>query len=129
MGREASFGKTVRARVTGVWHRIENSAELGTPDMLGCVGGHTLLVELKSLLEWQGDLALSGRQRLWQRQWSEAGGRAYTLAKVERTIYLVRGDRLLRSGTRQQWRRCCSYYCADARVNWEAVRQCFIQGT
>lgn len=129
MGREASFGQTVRSRVTGVWHRIENSAELGTPDMLGCVGGVTVLVELKSLRQWSGDMELDALQRIWQAKWCEAGGLAYTLAKVERTIYLVRGDRLLRSGTRQQWRSACSFYSERARTDWEAIRLCFIRGT
>jgi len=117
------MGPYARARYTRAYRSTDRVVASPFEDQHpGDACARTVFVELKSLSSWQGDLGLSPEQRLWQARWAGAGGAVFTLAKVEGIVYLVRGDHLLRSGTREEWKRVSSYVGQD----WKEVETCLI---
>lgn len=92
------FGKLVR---------VENSCELGTPDVAYCLGRTSKPVsgwlELKHVPEWPKKehtslviKELTIDQVTWHEEWKKAGGLVFTLIQVDDDIMLVNTKTLRR---------------------------------
>ena len=127
MTRESNFAGTFRRKMTGLWHRVENSISAGMPDLCG-VGhnGVTSWVELKALGSWTRVLGLRREQVIWLRRWCQAGGRAWVLVKVGRGVLLVNGLDLwdsqtdVKGYTREQWIEVATCYW-PGNVDWDEL--------
>ncbi len=80
--------------------RVENVMTVGMPDVLSCVGGNVVWVELKAVEEPParietrvlGTKGLSREQRNWHYDWRRVGGSSVILVGVgPRFIYLLDG--------------------------------------
>lgn len=74
--------------------RIENSAEIGTPDVNGCIYGNDFWVELKVATEMRDSMikvSITSDQVMWLRSRSRAGGNSFLLIMVKDEHYLLNG--------------------------------------
>lgn len=77
--------------------RIENGADTGTPDVEGCYLGNQFWIELKvGELQKNGNVKLryEPKQIPWLKKRWKCGGWAWTLIKVERERFLIKGSDL-----------------------------------
>jgi len=103
MTRESALWEAFRKGlklVSDVLHvtRIENSTELGTPDVNGCADGVEFWVELKvakrpKLVKTRVAVDhFTQEQRFWLFERHKAGGYVFLLLQCGRYYYLIRGD-------------------------------------
>ena len=82
----------------GEFVRVENSAQNGTPDVVACLDGVAVWVELKvadNPARATTRVAVDHftyEQRLWGFDWCRAGGLSWLLLQVGRHYYLIRGS-------------------------------------
>lgn len=100
---ESNLWARTRARIGpfGRLARVENSCDLGTPDVAYCLGTPRTRpasgwLELKHVPYWPARentplviKKLTVHQVTWQEEWAKAGGRVFTLIQVEHDILLA----------------------------------------
>lgn len=89
---EANFWRSLRTRLGayGMVERVENTANVGTPDLCYCLTGVTGWLELKYEKSIPSDhlfiRKLTREQVVWAENWHRADGRAGLLLRIERGI-------------------------------------------
>jgi len=98
MAGEANLRAAVKRALSpyGVVKRVENAADVGTPDVAYCLKGRAGWLELKHLPAWPVRPAtpvriahLRPEQVLWLEAWCAAGGAAFLLLQVATTYLLL----------------------------------------
>lgn len=81
-------------------HRVENAAEVGDPDVEGCIDGRSFHIELKVAERYRADgsfeVRIKSEQAYWAHRRVKAGGRSWVLIRAavgqQRLHYLIPGD-------------------------------------
>lgn len=115
----------------GHWIRIENSVELGTPDVNGCMDGEEIWIELKALKDWPKRASTQVKIKHYtkeQKQWildrHHAGGNAFLFARVAREYFLFKpgAAQFVDKMTREQWHEYAHMHSIN-RVDWDEFRR------